>query len=76
MNLFRPPLPEFIRQEFIQRIPAGIFTSNPCRIQYGTQEIVVLREDILTKMCRNALHFPEDVDDIPQQVNLIYKSIL
>lgn len=59
---------EFIHGEFTQRIPNAIFTSNPCRIQYGTQEIVVLREDILTKMCRNALHFPE-TDDIPQQVS-------
>ena len=28
--------------------------------------MVVLREDILTKMCRNAIHFPQ-TDDIPQQ---------
>ncbi|XP_046460207.1 DNA polymerase epsilon subunit 2-like [Daphnia pulex] len=61
----RPPLAEVIRAEFVQRIPSGIFTTNPCRIQYGTKEIVVLREDILTKMCRNAINFPSD--DIPQQ---------
>lgn len=54
----------------MQRIPNGVFTTNPCRIQYGTKEIVVLREDIVTKMCRNAIHFPS-TDDIPQQVRLV-----
>ena len=68
----RPPLPEVIRNEFTQRVSKSIFTSNPCRIQYGTKEIVVLREDILTKMCRNAIHFPTS-DDIPQQVPLKVK---
>lgn len=63
----RPPLAEIIREEFVSRIPTAVFTTNPCRIQYGTKEIVVLREDILTKMCRNAIHFPTS-DDIPQQV--------
>ena len=64
---FRPPLADIIKDEFVQRIPNGIFTTNPCRIQYGTKEIVILREEILTKMCRNAIHFPTS-DDIPQQV--------
>ncbi len=70
---FRPPLAEVIREEFVQRIPSGIFTTNPCRIQYGTKEIVVLREDILTKMCRNAINFPSD--DIPQQVCQVLTSL-
>jgi len=62
----RPALADYICEEFTQRVPNSIFTTNPCRIQYGTQEIVVLREDILTKMCRNAIYFPQ-TDDIPQQ---------
>jgi uncharacterized protein with PIN domain len=62
-----------IRAEFVQRIPSGIFTTNPCRIQYGTKEIVVLREDILTKMCRNAINFPSD--DIPQQVCQVFANL-
>ena len=67
MGIFRPALADYICEEFTQRVPNSIFTTNPCRIQYGTQEIVVLREDILTKMCRNAIYFPQ-TDDIPQQV--------
>ena len=58
----------------MQRIPNGLFTTNPCRIQYGTKEIVVLREDILTKMCRNAINFPSS-DDIPQQVCPVFSSL-
>lgn len=58
----RPPLPPFLTEEFSKRVPKSIFTTNPCRIQYCTQEIVVFREDILTKMCRNCVHFPESGD--------------
>ncbi|XP_065215722.1 DNA polymerase epsilon subunit 2 [Planococcus citri] len=58
----RPPLPSFLTEEFSKRVPKSIFTTNPCRIQYCTQEIVVFREDILTKMCRNCVHFPESGD--------------
>lgn len=54
----RSPLPKHLTEDFRKNIPGAIFTTNPCRIQYCTKEIVVLREDILTKMCRNALHFP------------------
>lgn len=58
----KPPLPKCIIEEVTKVIPDAIFTTNPCRIQYCTKEIVVLREDMLTKMCRNALHFPKEED--------------
>ncbi|XP_069698977.1 DNA polymerase epsilon subunit 2 [Periplaneta americana] len=54
----RMSLPKVITEEFQQKVPLSIFTSNPCRIQYCTQEIVVIREDLVTKMCRNTIHFP------------------
>lgn len=56
----KPPLPKCIIEEVTKVIPNAIFTTNPCRIQYCTKEIVVLREDMLTKMCRNALRFPKE----------------
>ncbi|XP_076666630.1 DNA polymerase epsilon subunit 2 [Andrena cerasifolii] len=56
----RPPLPKHLTEDFRKNIPGAIFATNPCRIQYCTKEIVVLREDILTKMCRNTLRFPRD----------------
>ncbi|XP_014471105.1 PREDICTED: DNA polymerase epsilon subunit 2 [Dinoponera quadriceps] len=56
----KPPLPKCIIEEVTRSIPNAIFTTNPCRIQYCTKEIVVLREDMLTKMCRNSLRFPKE----------------
>lgn len=56
----RSPLPKHITEDFRKNVPGAIFTTNPCRIQYCTKEIVILREDILTKMCRNALYFPRE----------------
>ncbi|XP_069117868.1 DNA polymerase epsilon subunit 2-like [Argopecten irradians] len=58
----RPAIPSSIIEDVKRKIPSAIFTSNPCRIQYCTQHIVVFREDIVTKMCRNCVKFPEDGD--------------
>ena len=64
----RPPIPTCITENFCQRIPTAVFASNPCRIQYCTQEIVIFREDIVMKMCRNCVKFPSD-GDIPTHVS-------
>ncbi|XP_018411759.1 PREDICTED: DNA polymerase epsilon subunit 2 [Nanorana parkeri] len=69
----RPPIAEHITEEFRQRIPFSIFTTNPCRIQYCTQEMIVLREDLVNKMCRNCVRFPSNSLDIP---NHFVKTIL
>ena len=74
----RPALAEYLRADVDQRLPAGcaVFATNPVRIRYGTRQLVVLRQDVLTKMCRNAIHFPHG-DDIPSQVpSLIFSSFL
>jgi len=64
----RPPLPQFLVQEMIKKLPNGseniLLATNPGRIQYCTQEIVLFREDIVSKMCRNCIYFPES-GDIP-----------
>ncbi|KAF4516854.1 hypothetical protein B566_EDAN006249 [Ephemera danica] len=54
----RPALPQYIWDEFAQKVPGAVFTSNPCHIRYCTQEIVVLREDVMSKLSRNTLHYP------------------
>ena len=69
----RPPLPSVLIKIVSEKIPMSIFASNPCRIQYCTQEIVVFREDLISKMCRNSIHLPEDLKDIPNQ---LMKTIL
>ncbi|VVC86913.1 unnamed protein product [Leptidea sinapis] len=64
----RPAIPNVVTQEIRDKLgDTVIFTTNPCRIQYCTQEIVVIRQDLVTKMCRNAIHFPES-GDIPDHL--------
>lgn len=40
-------------------VPRTILASNPCRLQYCTQQIVVCRADLVTKLCRNTINFPD-----------------
>ncbi|KAH0620208.1 hypothetical protein JD844_020253 [Phrynosoma platyrhinos] len=61
----RPPLSESITEEFRQQVPFSVFTTNPCRVQYCTQEIIIFREDLVNKMCRNCIRFPSSNLDIP-----------
>ncbi|XP_049595515.1 DNA polymerase epsilon subunit 2 [Syngnathus scovelli] len=69
----RPPLANHITEEFRQRVPFCAFTTNPCRIQYCSQEIIVIREDLVNKMCRNCVGLPNSNLDIP---NHFVRSIL
>lgn len=47
---------------FKEKVPNSVFTSNPCRIKYCTKEIVILRQDIMTKIVRNSLNHPTGVN--------------
>ena len=58
----RPPIPDVITDYIREKIPLCTFACNPCRIQYCTQELVIFREDLVMKMCRNCVRFPEDGD--------------
>uniref|UniRef100_A0A667YLG4 DNA polymerase epsilon subunit n=1 Tax=Myripristis murdjan TaxID=586833 RepID=A0A667YLG4_9TELE len=69
----RPPLADLITEEFRQRVPFSVFTTNPCRIQYCSHEIVIIREDLVNKMCRNCVRLPNNNLDIP---NHFVKTIL
>lgn len=40
------------------------------RIQYCSQEIVIMREDMVNKMCRNCVRLPNNSLDIPNHVSL------
>ena len=55
----RPPLPSNIVQDLLRKNKRVILASNPCRLQYCTQQIVVCRMDLLRKLCRNTIKFPE-----------------
>lgn len=57
----RPPLPKYVTKGFIdalgqERVHLG---TNPCRIRYMTQEIVLLRDDLMQKMVRHCAVKPE-----------------
>lgn len=72
----RPGIPSSFLGDFKKKVPTAILTSNPCRIQYCSQDIVVFREDIISKMCRNSIYTPwekEEKVDIP---NLFVKTVI
>ncbi|KAG0348790.1 DNA polymerase epsilon subunit 2 [Podila humilis] len=51
----RPKIPDFYTTKVRQLVKRSIFASNPCRIKYCDQEIVIFREDILNRMLRNCI---------------------
>lgn len=55
----RPPLPAKICANFKRLLPRTVLASNPCRLQYCTQQIVICRADLVTKLCRNTINFPQ-----------------
>ena len=54
-TLPRSALPGSISKQVTSRIPKAVFATSPCRIQYLGQEIVVMREDMMSKMLRNTI---------------------
>ncbi|KAG0082944.1 DNA polymerase epsilon subunit 2 [Podila epicladia] len=51
----RPKIPDFYTAKVRQLVKRSIFASNPCRIKYCDQEIVIYREDILNRLLRNCI---------------------
>ncbi|KAH8270143.1 hypothetical protein KR018_004652 [Drosophila ironensis] len=62
----RAPIPECLAAGLLKAWPRTQLATNPCRLQYCTQQIVVCRLDLMAKFCRNTLHFPEDTAQIEQ----------
>lgn len=56
----RAPLPEQICTNLKRLVPRTVLATNPCRLQYCTQQIVICRADLITKLCRNTIHFPQE----------------
>lgn len=52
-------LPESLCAGLKRLVPRTILATNPCRLQYCTQQIVVCRADLVTKLCRNTINFPD-----------------
>lgn len=61
----RPPLPSAVTVGVGERIPSAQFCSNPTRIQFCTQEMVIYCDDIMSKLCRNCVKFPSKSANLP-----------
>ncbi|KAI7830646.1 DNA polymerase alpha/epsilon subunit B-domain-containing protein [Gamsiella multidivaricata] len=65
----RPKIPDFYTAKMRSLVKRSVFASNPCRIKYCNQEIVIFREDILNRLLRNCIVPP--VGDVVIQKQLI-----
>jgi len=54
-TLPRPALPATFTSRLAQRVPKAHFVSNPCRLRYFGQEIVIYREDLMGRLLRNLI---------------------
>lgn len=62
-NLILPrrPLPPSLIKAVNEKLPKVTFASNPCRITYKSQEIVVFRDDLMSRMLRNTVRLKNDL---------------
>jgi DNA polymerase epsilon subunit 2 len=59
-TLPRPAIPTAFTSRLAARIRNSRFVSNPCRLQYFGQELVVCRQDLMGKMVRNLVGMKEE----------------
>lgn len=57
----KPPMPEMLTRKFVQALGKDRvrLATNPCRIRYMTQEIVILRDNLVQKMIRHCSVKPD-----------------
>ena len=57
-------IPDVLTEKLRNLAPNNIhFTTNPCRIRYFSQEIVIFRADLMAKMLRNVVQMKSDESD-------------
>lgn len=68
-NLLLPrrALPNSLIKDIKSKLPKVTFASNPCRILYKSQEIVVFREDLMSRMLRNIVSLKNDLSALANQ---------
>ncbi|SNX84492.1 related to DNA polymerase epsilon subunit B [Melanopsichium pennsylvanicum] len=63
----RPPLPQLLVQSLLNKLaPLGAtihLTSNPCRISYFSQQIVIYRDDTMTRFLRNTVSIKDETHE-------------
>ncbi|XP_010535714.1 PREDICTED: DNA polymerase epsilon subunit B [Tarenaya hassleriana] len=68
----RCSLPSYLTEELREIIPNAIFSSNPCRVKFYTQEIVFFRQDLLHRMRRSCLIPPSTEETEDPFQHLVY----
>ncbi|KAK9814165.1 hypothetical protein WJX72_001491 [[Myrmecia] bisecta] len=65
----RPGLPAQLTADLAQQLPRVSFASNPCRIRFGTQELVFFRDNLQNRMRRLCLLPPKGEDKSPERMH-------
>lgn len=63
----RRPLPDSLVAGLKAKLPKVSFPSNPCRISYKSQEIVVFRDDLMSRMLRNTVRLKADLTGLVKE---------
>jgi DNA polymerase epsilon subunit 2 len=71
----RSPIPNVFTEKIRTKIPNIHFLTNPCRLYFFTQEIVIFREDLVNRMRRNCI-VPPDENNEPDVSKHLIKTIL
>lgn len=61
-TLPRPAIPDNFTKYLRDKVPKVTFTSNPARIRYFGQEIVLFREDLMGRMLRNLVSVKDQTE--------------
>lgn len=61
-TLPRPPIPDSFVEPIRAKVPRATFTSNPARLKYFDQEIVIFREDLMGRMLRNIVQIKDGTE--------------
>ena len=74
----RKPILSSLTHRLRSKVPRLHLATNPCRIKFFCQEIVIFREDIMARMLRNLVGVKPDVrnDDLKRYVRVRFFLIL
>jgi DNA polymerase epsilon subunit 2 len=61
VTLPRRPILSSFTSQLRAKVPKVHFSSNPCRLKFFAQEIVIFREDIMARMLRNTVEVKPNV---------------
>lgn len=74
-TLPRRPLLSSLVGKLKTKVPKAHFGTNPCRIKFFDQEIVIFREDLMARMLRNVVGVKPDVksEDLKRFVSFYWR---